>query len=130
MCEFQYYKKEEKYYPKLYCNINDNRCPYSKRCNIEEKWLPLPSQKNCGVREMELKRNIPNDAYAVRFEKGGFLYVDVENHTMKFKNTIGKIPNGYVYIKEDKISLEPFKEEKKKEKKKDKKNTFESVDEL
>lgn len=39
-CDFMFYKEGEKYFPRLYCQIDGKQCFFSKRCEIEEKFIP------------------------------------------------------------------------------------------
>ena len=86
MCSYQFYKEEEKYYPRLYCKIKENTmnpyCVYSKRCDKEKKYILLDNSDNCIHMEEAKKLNIPKDAYYVRTYKqranGTYsLYVDI-----------------------------------------------------
>lgn len=89
-CPYGYYKSEETFYPKLYCNIDEKMCIYTKRCQQVEKYIPLDSQKECYKYIMELKKDIPKGSYFVetyRPDKKGFLYIYVEivdGYTQKY----------------------------------------------
>lgn len=125
-CEYGYYKTEETYYPRLYCKINDNTCIYSKRCKVEERFIPLDNQKECYIYNMEKMKNIPNGSCYIEFEKKGYLYIDIDDDkTIKIKNTLGKFDQNYVYVRDGidgyEISLTEFP---KKETKENKKKTY------
>ena len=45
MCEYNYYKDGENYFPRLYCNINNAYCIYSYKCTRYERFLPMDNQK-------------------------------------------------------------------------------------
>lgn len=123
-CPYQYYKKEEKIYPFLYCRIDDSKCIYSKRCNLVDKYIPLEGElwKECYNYNMEEMKKIPSGANFVqtyRPNKNGklFLYVVINNKVEKISTELEKIEQNYVYVKESskgyEISLTPFVEEKK-----------------
>ena len=111
-CEYNYYDKEEKYYPRLYCKINGKQCIYSKKCLKEEKFIPLDNQSECYIANMEKKKNIPNGSCYVRFEHKGYLFVEIDDtHVVQIKNTLDNVKD-YVYVRkvnnEYEISLSPF----------------------
>lgn len=112
-CEYGYYKDNEPFYPKIYCKMDGSMCVYSKRCKIQEKYIALDNQKECYKYNMEKQKEIPKGSKYIEFERKGYLYVDMgDNHTEKIKNTLGKINQDYVYVKDGldgyEISLVPF----------------------
>lgn len=111
-CEYNYYDENEKYYPKLYCKIDNKMCIYTKRCKIQERYIALDNQKECYKYNMEKQKSIPNGSKYILFERKGYLYIDMGEHTEKIKNTLGKIEQDYVYVKDGldgyDISLTPF----------------------
>ena len=125
LCKYAFYKEEEKYYPHLYCKIDDKWCPYVKRCQKVEKFIPIEDNiwEECGKYAMERRKNIPEGSYlvqATRPNKQGklFLYVLIEEDKIEriFSN-LTKLEQDYIYL--DKVdgiyrtSLEPFKKENK-----------------
>lgn len=117
MCEYNYYKDGENYYPRLYCNIDDIYCIYSYRCAKHEKFLPMNNQEECYKYNMAKRENIPSGSKYIEFERRGFLYVEIDNnHVAKIPNTLGEFDQNYLYIKDGidgyEISLVPFIEKK------------------
>ena len=121
LCKYAYYKSEEKYFPSLYCNIDDKRCIYSKKCLKVEKFVPLENEmwRECYKFIMEKRKNIPKDSYFVqtyRPNKNGKLYLYVVIDDKKVERILSdftEINQDYVYIKrlsnnEYKVSLTPF----------------------
>ena len=118
-CIYSYYKKEETYYPRLYCKINGKQCMYTKKCLKQEKFIPTDNQDECYLSIMESKKNIPNGTHYVRFTHKGYLFIEIDDkRTIKVKNTLGEVGD-YVYIKQVgndyEISLSPFPTEVKEE---------------
>ena len=125
LCEHAYYKDNEKFYPRLYCRISENWCPYTKRCQKVEKFIPIDDDvwEECDRYIMERRKNIPEGSYfvqATRPNKQGklFLYVLIEeNKVEKIFSNLTKLEQDYIYL--DKVngvyktSLEPFKKENK-----------------
>ena len=125
MCQFTYYKEEEKgtYFPQLYCHITNGFCLYRKKCLQEGKYILIDgdSWKDCYImNEYLFKQEAPEGAYKVvahnvRANGKVVLYVRKE----KDKTIKVDIPNGevleYVYLDEnDKAYVEkPKKEEPK-----------------
>ena len=129
LCKYAFYKKEEKYYPRLYCKTDDKWCPYVKRCQKVEKFIPLEDNiwEECGKYMMEKRKNIPKGSYLVqttRPNKQGklFLYVLVEeNKIEKIFSNLTELKQDYIYLRKSngiyETSIVPFKEEGKEEKK-------------
>lgn len=117
-CSYSFYDKNEKYYPKLYCSIDNKMCILSKRCEKLQKFIPLEGNyKECYKIVEQRKKNIPNGSKYIEFERNGYLYVDIDDtHTVKIKNSLGEINQNYIYVKEGidgyEISLVPFEETK------------------
>lgn len=122
MCPYQFYKEEEKYYPRLYCKIKENTmnpyCVYSKRCDKERKYILLDNSDNCNIMEEAKKLNIPKDAYYVRTYKqranGTYsLYVDINGTVEKINTVFTNFNQDYIYLdKVDSVyipSLTPIK---------------------
>ena len=128
LCEYAFYKDNEKFYPRLYCDIDKKWCYYVKRCEKVEKFIPIKDNiwEECGKYIMEKRKDIPNGSYfvqATRPNKDGklFLYVLIEdNKVERILSNFKELKQNYVYLKKtDKgyeISLEPFKSEEKVEK--------------
>lgn len=121
-CKYNYYKQEENYFPRLYCSIDNGMCIYSKKCQLENKFIPLDNQGECYKMKLEEKKNIPNGSYFVetyRPNKKGFLYLYIETKdgtTEKILTEFTELNQNYVYLKKAngkyKVSLIPFTEKK------------------
>lgn len=82
------------------CKLTNNICVFTRRCSREMQWLPLDSMQKCKLRSDIVKGNI-------RFIKNGYLFVDVDDRTVKIKNPYDYEPtnvnivkiNGEYYIK-------------------------------
>lgn len=103
-CIYEYYKNEEKYFPRLYCSIDNGYCIYSKKCLKVNKFIPLDNQGECYKMIEERIKQIPSGSYYVetfRPNKNGYLYLyvivgdKVEKILTKFK----QIDQDYVYLK-------------------------------
>ena len=115
LCEHAYYKPEEKYMPYLYCNIDDKRCVYSKKCMKVERFVPLENEmwKECYKFIMQKRKNIPKDSYFVQTYRPNrkvklILYVAMEDSTKKIQSDFTELNQDYVYIDGDVISLTPI----------------------
>lgn len=120
MCKYAFYKPEEKYFPYLYCNIDNKRCIYAKKCLKVEKFIPLENEmwRECHKYIMEKVKNIPKGSYliqAYRPNKNGKLYLYIvmgENEIERILTDFTEINQDYIYVKkvnkEYKISLTPF----------------------
>lgn len=129
LCEHAFYKPEEKYTPRLYCNIDNKICVYSKRCFKVDRFIPLEGEKwrECYKYIMDKIKNIPQGSYLVqtsRPNKNGKLYLYVlvdENKIEKILTNFNEINQDYVYLKKStngyQVSLEPFAVEEIKPKK-------------
>ena len=116
-CPYQIYKEEETYFPYLYCSINNGkRCYYSKRCNIEQKYISLDNTKECYIYNMNKKTNIPKGAVEVVMTRptsdGTYLYINVDGNNQKVKIDVENYDKDYVYYKKlangCKVSATPF----------------------
>ena len=120
LCKYAYYKSEEKYFPNLYCNIDNNRCMYSKKCLKVEKFIPLENEmwRECYKFIMEKKNSIPKGSYFIqtyRPNRNGklYLYVVIDDKVERILSNFTEINQDYVYVQksfngEYKISLTPF----------------------
>lgn len=108
MCQYAFYKNGEN---KLYCNINNQMCLYSKFCSKQQKYIHREGAENCYMAIEEQNRHIPDGAYYVRFVLKGYAYVEIGNSVKMIKDTIGNIKN-YVYLRDNngeyEMSLTPF----------------------
>ena len=127
MCEFSYRLDDE---VQLMCKLTTKPCIYRKYCKKTGTFIHLDDWSECFLRNDELERDIPSGSYFVRFEKKGYLYVEINDKIVKIKNTLngGKVDN-YIYLKEVgngeySISLNPIVDEPKEE------NNVEIVQEL
>ena len=120
LCKYAYYKSEEKYFPNLYCSIDDKRCMYSKKCLKVEKFVPLENEmwRECYKFIMEKRKIIPKDSYFVqtyRPNRNGklYLYIVMDDKVERILSNFTEINQDYVYVKrlsnnEYKVSLVPF----------------------
>ena len=125
LCKYAFYKEEEKFYPHLYCKTDDKWCPYVKRCQQVEKFIPIKDDvwEECGKYIMEKRKEIPTGSYLVQTSRPNrsgnlLIYVALENKTVRIETQFKKLEQEYVYLKETKngydVSLEPFKAEESK----------------
>lgn len=121
LCEYAFYKPEEKYTPRLYCKIEDKMCIYSKRCLKVDRFIPLEGEKwrECYKYIMEKRKNIPKGSCLIqttRTNKNGNLYLYVlteEDKIERILSNFKKINQDYIYLRKSingkyQISLEPF----------------------
>lgn len=119
LCKYAFYKDEEKYMPKLYCNINNGICMYSKKCLKVERFIPLENEmwKECYRFIMARKNDIPKGSYLIqtyRPNKNGklYLYILVNDKIEKILSNFTEINQDYIYMKKTDngydISLTPF----------------------
>jgi hypothetical protein len=111
-CENAFYRKEETFYPKLYCRINDKYCIYSYKCTKVEKFLQTNNWEECYLYNME-KEKYSRRKLLYSLSKKGYLYVKIDSDKVeKIKNTIGEINQDYIYLRDGldgyEISLTPF----------------------
>lgn len=108
MCQFTYYKEEEKdtFYPQLYCRISDGFCLYRKKCVQQGKFILIDGEswKDCYIMNDYLfKKDAPKGAYKVvthNVRKNGkvILYVQIDaNTTVKVDSNSDIIPS-YVFL--------------------------------
>lgn len=129
MCKFMNYHEDETYYPYVYCKIDDNLCPYSKKCSKVEKFIMNGDlYKQCPKRIEEERKCIPKDAFYIQTyrenKKGGlYLYIVIDNKVERISTELKEIDQQYVYLKKTrsgyKVSLVPFPKRQVKEKKKE-----------
>ena len=130
MCEHMYYKDGENYFPYLYCKLDEKRCPFSKRCLKEEKFIPNGDlHKECYKMIENKIKNIPANSYFVqsyRPNRNGklYLYVVMKDKVEKILSNFTTLNQDYVYLKEGldgyEVSLTPFKSNTRKIKSEDK----------
>lgn len=117
-CKFQQYHLEETYYPRLYCSLDGTRCLYSKRCELEHKFLPLGSEEECYKYNMHKEKNIPKGSYYVQMVRphrnSVYLYVMYNNQIERMKFPNKEFNQNYIYIKEENgeriLSQTPFED--------------------
>lgn len=76
------------------CLATGGSCPYMYFCTKRNMWLPnkaMPS--NC---KQKAKAEVPKGYYAIRDYRKGYLYIDVDNHTIKLLNPFETVP---LYVK-------------------------------
>ena len=85
MCEYVQLNK---------CSISGEVCPFMYYCNKLRIWKPLKSMpEKCNIKE---NFEIPKGYCKVRFERKGYLYVDINNQTFAIKNPFDDVPK---YVK-------------------------------
>lgn len=120
VCEYAFYKDNEKFYPHLYCKIDEKWCHYVKRCEKVEKFIPVKDNvwEECGKYIMEKRKNIPNGSYFIQTTRPNrqgklFLYVVIDDKVERLLSNFTEIKQNYIYLKKNnqgyEISLEPFK---------------------
>lgn len=76
------------------CLITNDVCPFMYYCDKRSAWMPNKNMpKSCKQKQAQ---EIPKGCYPVREERKGYLYVDVNNQTLKFLNPFENIP---LYVK-------------------------------
>lgn len=124
-CPYEFYKEEENYYPRLYCNTDNSYCMYSKKCLKVEKFIPIEGElwKECYKYVENKIKEIPSGSYFVesyRHNNKGklYLYVVVDGKIVRILSDFTEINQDYVYLKNEdgkyKVSLVPFVEDNKK----------------
>lgn len=82
------------YREKNNCEVTKNICPWVMWCSKINNYKERAGvDKYCKYKNMS---NIPDGYSKVAFEKKGFLYIDVENETIKIKNPYDYTP---LYVK-------------------------------
>ncbi len=141
MCQFTFYKEEEKgtYFPQLYCHITNTFCLYRKKCLTEGKYILIDGEswKDCYImNEYLIDKNLPQGAYKVintntrrngkielyvRLNKDTTIKVDSPNNEILEYVYLDKVGNNYVAYAspiqkkvEEKVE-EPIEQPKKKE---------------
>lgn len=72
------------------CTLTNTQCPYMYYCEKRSSWQPNKAMpKSC---KQKVLQEIPKGCYRVREERKGFLYVDVDNQTIKFVNPFETVP--------------------------------------
>lgn len=126
-CQYGFYKEEETYYPRLYCNIDNKYCMYSKKCLKVEKFIPIEGDlwKECYKYVENKIKNIPKGSYFVESyrpnNKGKlYLYIVIDGKVNRILSDFTEINQDYIYLKNEdgkyKLSLVPFIEEDTKKK--------------
>lgn len=124
VCPYGFYKKEETFYPRLYCKVTDKYCMFSKRCLKEEKYIQIEGNmwKGCYDYMQNEKRDIPENSYFVESyrpnNKGKlYLYIDINGTITKVLSDFYEFNQNYIYLKEGidgyELSMKPFAEKKK-----------------
>lgn len=72
------------------CKVNSGVCPWVYWCDKIGAWKELSkAPKKCKVAEVA---ELPKGYYEVAFERKGYLYVRVENQTVKVLNVYDSVP--------------------------------------
>lgn len=130
MCKHMYYKDENEYFPRLYCNIDDKLCLYSKACYKVNKYIPIDNKwEECYKMIEDRIKEIPKDSYYVQSHRPNrsgklYLYVVINSKVERILTNLIHIEQDYVYLKEGldgyEVSLTPFKNSTRKTKSEDK----------
>lgn len=76
------------------CAITAQICPYVYYCDKICAYKPSSAMpKECKVKQ---NAEVPKGYYRVRDERKGWLYIDVDNETIKVKNPFDSVP---LYVK-------------------------------
>ena len=95
------------------CKKTNNICPWVSWCGKINGWKERSGmEKYCKYLQ---NKDVPHGYYAVEFERKGFLYVLINNETIKIKNPFNLIPD-YVKVYKSKGEWK-IKKEKEKENK-------------
>lgn len=71
-----------------------NICAYMRRCTDKMKWIPLDGMDKCKLRSDNQHGN-------VRMVYEGYLYIDVDDTTIKIKNPYNYEPTNVDLIKDE-----------------------------
>jgi hypothetical protein len=128
-----YYRDDENYYPRLYCEISNKYCIFSKRCDKVNKYIEIENNKwkECFMYIESKAKEIPNGSYFVqsyRPNRSGklYLYVVMKDKVERILSDFTTINQDYIYVKEGldgyEVSLMPFKTTTRKAKSEEKQN--------
>ena len=93
------------------CKINDDICPYTRRCSIDMCYKPN-HMENCLLRKEGYKLK-PNE-YKVKFCIHDNLFVDIDDMTIEIANPYDYVPETVtLYNGENGYQFEPYTKEKK-----------------
>ena len=131
MCEHIYYKDENEYFPRLYCDIDNKLCLYQKKCMMQNRYILIEGNKwkECYKMIDNKIKDLPPNSYYVqsyRPNRNGklYLYVVIKDKVEKILSNFTSIEQNYVYLKEGldgyEVSLTPFKSGYRKNKSEDK----------
>lgn len=117
MCKYAYYKEEDKYFPRLYCKTDDKFCIGAKRCNLQERYIPIEDYKfeECFKYVLEEQKHIPQGSYYIetyRKNKKGYLYlyIVIDDKLERIETELTEINQNYIYFDGKQVSLTPFDE--------------------
>ena len=88
------------------CKITKKICPYMYFCSKTNSWKPQEKMpEKCKIlesQETKTKSNTsaPKGYYTVKFERKGFLYVEIKGFLYKFKNIFDKVPSSVKVTKQ------------------------------
>lgn len=86
------------------CNLDNEICPFVRRCATWGTWLPLSAMERCG------KKNLQEKGEDIELKKGetkvfkeshGKLYLIVNGQTVRMQNPFDYIPKTVELIKKD-----------------------------
>lgn len=76
------------------CSLTNDICPFVYWCDRLHIWKPSKAMPEiCNVKK---SHEVPKGYYRVRQERKGYLYVDIDEITYKFKNIFDDVPE---YVK-------------------------------
>ena len=119
MCE---YCEKGSYYGFCICIKSDDICPFMRRCNIEHEWLPIDLMDTCSLRKPKEVIELNKNEYKVRFEKDGYLYIEMGDIVIQKRNPYDYVPNKVEMVKIDnELYFKGFEPKESKEQTKSKK---------
>lgn len=103
MCPYGYYEESETFYPHVYCKIDGKTCIYTKRCQQEQRYIPL-NQEECAKAMTEEQKAIPTGSYYVITSRpspnGTWVYIKINGNVQMFNLPIKDYKESYVYYDE------------------------------
>ena len=76
------------------CLVTEQVCPYMYYCEKIHGFKPSPAMPSeCKIKQ---QAEIPKGYYRVRDVRKGYLYIDVDDETIKVKNPFDSVP---LYVK-------------------------------
>ena len=98
MCE---YCEKGSYYGFCVCVKSGDICPFMRRCNIEHEWLPIDLMDACSLRKPKEVIELNKNEYKVRFEKDGYLYIEIGDVVIQKRNPYDHVPSKVEMVRID-----------------------------